>query len=66
MQYCIKQSSASRSKQAILPPLYSTGEATSGLLHPVLDHPVHERHGCTGDSPMQDYQDAERTGVSLL
>lgn len=47
-------------------PLLNTDEATSGMLHPILDFPVHERHGHTGDSPTEGHKDDEGTGVSLL
>ncbi|GAB0190296.1 mitochondrial enolase superfamily member 1 [Grus japonensis] len=39
------------------PPLLCPGEATSGILCPVLGSPVPDRQGTTGDSPEEGYKD---------
>lgn len=38
-------------------PLFSTGEATSGVLCPMLGSPVRERYGHTGVSPVNSHKD---------
>lgn len=47
-------------------PLLSPGEAIPGILGPVLGHPVQERQGHTGDSPVKSHEDAGGPGVPLL
>ena len=47
-------------------PLLSTGDATAGVLGPVLGSPVQDRHGHTEDSPDKGHQEDEGTGASLL
>jgi len=52
---CIRQSIASRSGEVILP--LSIGEATPGVLHPVLGSSVQETHGHTRESPLKSHKD---------
>ena len=53
----MKRSVASRSREVILPPLCSTGQAAPGVLGLVLGFPVQERHGHTGESPAKAHKD---------
>lgn len=48
------------------PPLLSSGEATSGLLHPVLVSRVQEKQGATEEGQAKGHKDDEGSGVSLL
>jgi len=47
-------------------PLHCPGEASSGVLCPVLGFPLQERWRATGESPAEGYKDDEGTGTSLL
>ena len=46
-------------------PLLSTGDATPGVLGPVLASSFQERHGHTEGSPTKDHTDDQGTGASL-
>lgn len=46
--------------------LFSTGEATPGVLGPVIHYPVQERPGHSGENPTEGYKDGKRTGEPLL
>jgi len=47
-------------------PLLSTGEATHGVLGPVLGSPELEKPGHTGESLLKDHQDDQGSGASFL
>lgn len=44
-------------------PLLTTGEATSGVLRPVMGSPVKRKYRFTGVSPEQGYKDDEGPGA---
>ena len=47
-------------------PLHCPGEASSGVLCPVLGSPVQEGWRATGESPAEGYEDGEGNGASPL
>ena len=47
-------------------PLHCPGEASSGVLCPVLGSALQERWRATGESPAESYKDGEGTGTSPL
>lgn len=53
---CIRKSVDSRSKQVILPPPLSPGEASPGVLGPVVGSLVQEGQGAPGVSPAEGYE----------
>jgi len=48
------------------PPLLSVGEDTHAVLFPVVDSPVHERHGHMGASPARDHKHDKGTAASVI
>ncbi|PKU46216.1 hypothetical protein llap_3490 [Limosa lapponica baueri] len=62
---CIKKSMTSKWKRGSPPPLLCPGQATSGVLCPVVDYPLQERQGTAGESPAEGYEDGQGTGVFL-
>ena len=63
---CINRSVASRSKEEILSPLFSSGETPPGVLRPTLEPPTQEGHGAVGAAPEEGYKDDPRAGAPLL
>lgn len=56
----------SRSRKVIFFPLLSTGEAISGILHPVLDSPLQETHRHTGVSPVKGHKTDRGVEASII
>jgi len=56
IQGCFRRSVASRSR-SVPSHLFSTGEATPGVLGPVPGSLVHKRHGHNGESPLKAHKD---------
>lgn len=60
----IRQSIVSKLKEAIdFSPILSTGEATAGVLCPVLGFSMQERQGHTGGSPAKGFKGDEGPGA---
>lgn len=49
-----------------LSPVLCSAEAISGILYPVLDSAVQERHGTSRQSPVEGYKDDKGPEGSLL
>jgi len=61
---CIKSSTASRSREGILP--LCSGETSLGVLHRALEPSAQEGHGPVGASPEEGHKDDPRAGAPLL
>jgi len=63
---CTKSSVASRSREGDSASLLHSGETPPGVLHPALEPPAQERHGCVGPGPEEGYKNDQRAGTPLL
>jgi len=61
---CITSSVASRSREGILP--LCSGETPLGVLHPALELPAQDRHGCVGVGPEEGHKNGQRAGAPSL
>lgn len=61
-----KQSTAKQVELGDFSLLFSTGQATPGVLCPGLGSSVQERYGTTGESPVKNHQDDEGTVASFI
>lgn len=61
-----RQSTAKQVELGDFSLLFSTGQATPGVLCPGLGSSVQERYGTTGESPVKNHQDDEGTVASFI
>ena len=47
-------------------PLLCSSDTSSGVLHPALETPAQERHGCVGVGPEEGHKDNPMAGAPLL
>ena len=63
---CIRNSVASRTREAIVPPVLDTGETVPQILCSVLGPSLQERHFGAGACPKKSSEVGERSGAQVL